>query len=46
MMRRMTATINISHVVSKWDNLHGRRIHSLTDSERRLLRVIKDMGVL
>lgn len=46
LMVRMTALSNINSVISKWKNLQGKDIHSLTDSDRRVLRALKDMGVM
>jgi hypothetical protein len=46
LMVRMTAFSNISSVINKWKNVKGKDIHTLTDSDRRVLRALKDMGVM
>ena len=45
-MYRMTACINIHDALSKMRNLSGKQIHTLTESERRILRVLVDNGLL
>lgn len=42
----MAVASNVHRVVSRTRNLVGRQIHSLTDNERRILRTIKEMGLL
>ena len=46
LITRMTALSNIYSVVHKWLNLEGKQVHSLSDSERKILRSLKDMGVM
>lgn len=46
LMTRIAVLMNVYGVVSHYRNLRGETIHSLTDSQRRLLRQLKDMGVL
>lgn len=46
LMYRMRSLQNIYRTVSRLRNLKGKDIHSLTDSERRLLRGLRDLGLL
>jgi len=46
LITRMTASMNVYNVIQRWRNLSGKQIHSLTESERRILRSLKDMGVM
>ena len=43
---RMRAYDNIYHLVSKMGHLVGDQIHSLSTSERRMLRSLRELGVL
>jgi hypothetical protein len=42
----MTAFMNVHSVVKRWKTLRGKQVHSLTDSERKILRYLKDLGVM
>lgn len=46
LMYSITALSNIYNTVQRWRNSSGKSIHSLTDGERRILRMLKDMGVI
>lgn len=46
LMTCMTGLANIHSTVSRWTTLQGKRIHTLTDSERKILRTLKDLGVM
>jgi len=46
LMIRMTALMNIYNVLQRWQGLGGKAIHSLTENERKILRSLKDMGVM
>jgi hypothetical protein len=46
LLRRMTALSNIYDAYSRYRNLQGTQIHSLSENERRVLRSLKDMGIL
>jgi hypothetical protein len=43
---RMTALSNVYNAVVRIKSLTGKNIHKLTDSERRILRVLKDEGII
>jgi len=45
-MMLMTACMNTHSVVKRWKGLSGKQIHSLTDGERKILRYLKDLGVM
>jgi hypothetical protein len=45
-MHRMRSLDNIYNVVHRLRNLKGEEIHSLTDTERRIIRSLRDMKVL
>ena len=45
-MNTMRTLDNIYSAVNRYFNLKGEQIHSLTDGERRILRILKDEGVL
>lgn len=46
LITRMNAAQNVYNVVSKLRNMKGAQIHALTDGDRRILRYLKDIGVL
>lgn len=43
---RMTALKNIYNVVTRLRNMKGAHIHDLSTSERRLIRALRDEGML
>ena len=43
---RMTAYLNIYNVLRHWQSLQGKDIHRLADGERKLLRWLKDEGIM
>ncbi len=45
-MHRMGALDNIYSTVVRVRNLTGHQIHSLTTSERRMIRYLRDLGVM
>lgn len=45
-MTHMTALMNVHSVVKRWRSLSGKQVHTLTDAERRILRSLKDMGIM
>ena len=45
-MNTMRTLDNIYSAVYRYFNLQGEQIHNLTSNERRILRVLKDQGVL
>ena len=45
-IRRMTALTNIYNLVTRVRNMKGAQIHNLTTSERRILRALRDEGLL
>jgi hypothetical protein len=45
-MLRMAVLSNIYNAYSHYRNAHGTQIHSLSESERRILRWMKDEGIL
>jgi len=44
-MQGMSVTLNIYDTISYMRTLKGSDIHRLTDSQRRLLRYVLDMGI-
>jgi len=46
LMTRMTALSNIYATVARYRSLVGREIHSLKGSERRLLGMLHDEGMI
>ena len=46
LVTRMTVLSNIHHAVKRWQNAQGKAVHNLTDSERRILRYLKDEGLM
>lgn len=45
-MMYMTAFMNVHSVIKRWKSLSGKQIHSLTDGERKVLRYLKDLGLM
>ena len=45
-MRRMTTLANVYNALTKYRNAKGAQIHNLTESDRRILRFLKDAGLL
>lgn len=45
-MKRMSGVLAIHNVLKRWRSLTGKNIHQLTEGERRLLRMLKDLGYL
>jgi hypothetical protein len=46
LLSRMSALANVYNVIQRMKNLHGSRIHELTDNERRIARVLIDLGLM
>lgn len=46
LMRRMSGVMNIYKALSRWRTLTGKQVHQLTEGERKILRLLKDMGLL
>lgn len=46
MMKRMAGVLAIQNALVRWRTLTGRNIHQLTEGERKILRMLKDMGLL
>jgi ABC-type phosphate/phosphonate transport system ATPase subunit len=46
LMHRMSVLMNIYAAYAHYRGSHGAQIHNLSDSERRVLRQLKDMGIL
>ena len=46
LMTRMSALTNIYNAYYHYRNSPGKEIHSLSISERRILRVLKDAGII
>jgi hypothetical protein len=46
LIKRMTAFSNIYNLLAKWQTLSGKQVHSLTDGERKILRWLKDLGIM
>lgn len=45
-MKKMSGVLAVHNAISRWRSLTGRNIHQLTESERRILRTLKDMRLL
>ena len=45
-MLRMNYTMSIYNAVVRIRSLKGKAIHQLTDNERKILRMLMDMGIL
>jgi len=45
-MYRMTGAMNVYGVLMRWQGANTRTIHSLSDSDRKILRHLKDMGLM
>jgi hypothetical protein len=45
-MYRMAVSLNIHDALTHLRNSTGEQIHNLTDSERRTLRLLIDMGLI
>ncbi len=46
LMTRITVLLNIYSAYSHYRNSQGKQIHSLSINERRILRYLKDAGIL
>lgn len=46
LMKNMTISLNIYNALSRLRNAKGAQIHSLTESDRKILRVLVDLGLL
>lgn len=46
LMTRMAAALNTYQALTRMYNLPGKRIHELTESERRVIRVLVDLGLI
>ena len=46
MMIRMAVLSNIYNAYNRYRNAQGKQIHTLSEGERRILRYLKDAGVL
>ena len=46
LMSRMTALSNINNTLQRWKNAEGRSVHSLSDGDRRILKWLKDEGLM
>jgi len=46
LLARMRALSNVYNVVSKLRNMKGAQIHQLTDSDRKILKMLVDLGLL
>lgn len=45
-MFRITVLMNVYSAYSHYRNAHGAEIHNLSESERRILRELKDTGLI
>ena len=46
LMRRMNTCMNIYNAVQRIYSLQGKQIHTLSDSERAILKSLMDLGLL
>ena len=46
LMKTMSGVLTVHGVLNRWRTLTGKQIHQLTEGERRVLRMLKDMGLL
>lgn len=46
LMHRMTVLSNVYNAYNTFRNAHGKDIHNLSEATRRVLRRLKDMGLI
>ncbi len=46
LMHRITVLMNIHDALQRWQTCTGKAIHTLTDNERRIIRWLKDIGMV
>ena len=46
LMHRMSVYSRVYNVVYKWNHLEGKAIHSLTNSERSMLKWLQNLGFM
>ena len=46
LLQNMTGCANVHSTYSKLRNAQGKEIHKLTESDRQILRGLRDMGLL
>jgi ABC-type phosphate/phosphonate transport system ATPase subunit len=46
LLTRMSVLSNVYSAYSRYRNAHGAQIHQLTEGERRILRNLKDNGLI
>ena len=46
MMKTMSGVLSVYNTMQRWRTLTGKQIHQLSDGERRILRTLKDMGLI
>lgn len=45
-MIRMSVLTNVYNAYARYRNSHGAQIHNLSESDRRILRHLKDLGII
>lgn len=45
-MTTITSLANVYNAYSQYRNAHGKEIHNLSESTRRILRTLKDLGII
>jgi hypothetical protein len=45
-MHRMQVLSNVYRTVTRFRNMKGAEIHSLSDQDRRMIRSLRDMGLM
>lgn len=45
-MKRMSGVLAVYNALSRWRTLQGKQIHQLTEGERKILAMLRDLGFL
>jgi hypothetical protein len=45
-IKRMSGVLSIHGAINRWRTLTGKNIHQLTEGERRILKMLKDLGFM
>ena len=45
-MKRMSGVLSIHNALTRWRTLTGKQIHQLTEGERKILKMLKDLGFI
>lgn len=45
-MKQMSGVLAVHNALTRWRTLIGKQIHQLTEGERQILRMLKDLGLI